>query len=252
MWWGLYDIFTVALADGETTGLGTYGRARYAVKRAIILTAWWIFTAPWRVLRYLFIPIAAVYRFFLRLYEANIAARRAMQVVFWILVTPPLVALAVLGAPVAAVVGLYFLVQHIYAGYRDSRALRRAYGKPEGVIFFVYAEPHQREYFLGKEGVLYAARNRVVARDWRTNVKSDKHMAAWQQFCKTPEGRMLEQRKITNMGKHLPMVAVARPWRRLSVYRFSEPYRCRNREGKVLTKMENHLRRRIGRVLPKP
>ena len=249
MGWGLYDILTIATADGDTSGLGTYRRARYAIKRAVVQTGWWIFTVPWRVLRYLFIPIVAVYRVFLWLYEKNIVARRTMQVVFWIAVTPPLV---VLGAPVAAAVGLYFLVQHIYAGYRDSRTLPREFGMPDGVIYFVYAEPHQREHFLGRDGVLYEARNRVVARDWRTDIKSDKHMAGWEQFCKTPEGRMLEQRNITNMGKHLPMVAVARPWRRLNVYRFCEPYRRRNREDTALSKMEKHLWRKIHWALPKP
>ena len=227
--------------------LPPFARARYTVLAGFYRLLWRVLQVPlfviraiWPAFKYIFTAIAAVFMAFVWLYENNIVARRAMQVLFWILVSP----VVVVAAP-------FIFAWDRRAARRDSRGLRVAFDRPGGLVYFLYSEPHQYECFLGKGGVLHEVRGRVVARDWRADVRACIDESGWEAFKETAEGRMLSRLQLTNMREHLPAVIVARPRKWIKVFRFSEQYRKRRRDGgKSLENEERCLRRAIKWALP--
>ena len=137
-------------------------------------------------------------------------------------------------------------VRRAAASYR----LREAFGKPEGFVYFLYSEPHQREHFLGPGGLLAGMGDRVVARDWRGDVTPARKAAGWTRFEQTPEGALLHVNGVGSMQKDLPLIAVAPARGTVQVFRLSEAYRARSRDkGAALEKTEMDVRAAIAVVL---
>ncbi len=130
-------------------------------------------------------------------------------------------------------------IRRAAASYR----LREAFGKPEGFVYFMCSEPHQREHFLGDGGLLAALGDRVVARDYRRHVMETRTTYNWQAFELAPEGALLRLNGVSNMRRDLPFIAVVPPRGRVQIFRLSKPYRARTRDrGAALEQAEAELR----------
>lgn len=244
------DGMAVKQAGWDSKVLPPFARARYIILGGFYRLLWRVFQVPlfmiraiWPALKYIltyiFAAIAAVFMAFTWLYEKNIVARRIMQIVFWILVSP-----------IVAVAAPFIFAFDRRGRRRDSLGIRAAFDRPEGLVYFLYSEPHQYEHFLGKSDVLCGVDDRVVARDWRADVRSRIDELGWEEFKKTAEGRMLSRLGLTSM-KDLPAVVVARRGKPVKLFRFSEFYRQRRRDGgERLANEERRLRRALKWTLP--
>jgi len=119
---------------------------------------------------------------------------------------------------------------HVHRAAASYR-LRELFGKPDGFVYFMCSEPHQREHFLGPGGLLANLGDNVVARDYRIHVLKARTSRNWKAFNRSPEGALLYVNSIGNMRRDLPFIAVVPPRGLVQVFRLSEPYRARMRDG---------------------
>ena len=133
-----------------------------------------------------------------------------------------------------------------------ARCLCEDFEQPDGFVYFLYSEPHQREHFLGPEGALAVLGERVVARDLRVDLKTAPDASAPPGFMKTAEGRLLRRFKVSNLD-HLPFVAVVGAAGRPRPFRLNEAYRTRHCDGgKALGEIEGRLRAALAKAFPAP
>jgi len=131
---------------------------------------------------------------------------------------------------------------HVHRAAASYR-LREVFGKPDGFVYFMSSEPHQRQHFLGPGGLLANLGDSVVARDYRTHVLTARTTRNWKAFNRSPEGALLHVNGISNMRRDLPFIAVVPPRGLVQVFRLSEPYRARMREGgAALAQAETEVR----------
>ncbi|NNG03105.1 MAG: hypothetical protein HKM95_03280 [Inquilinus sp.] len=162
---------------------------------------------------------------------------------FWRLAGPPLVVFGrVVGwglmVPVGIFAGLGFLAVEAWnlvrRPWRDrslARALRTALDLPEGGVYFVYAERHQFNHFLGPGGVLLRSIDRVVTRDWKRDIRGGLDGDSGAPPLADPERELLERFGISNSREHLPFAVVIGAEDGLRAIRLSKPYRQRRRDG---------------------
>ena len=122
---------------------------------------------------------------------------------------------------------------------------RKAQSKPEGMIYFVYAEPHQRAHFLEKPGVLAPFQKWLVMRDWRTDLAPRRKGSE-----DTPELQLLRHYKISNLSKDLPFIAIINRNERVITFRCNEAYRARERDATALAALEERIRSAAARAFP--
>lgn len=130
--------------------------------------------------------------------------------------------------------------------WRNRRLVRRvraALGMPVGAVYFVYAEQHQYDRFLGPGGVLQSAIGRVVLRNWRRDLTGPRDPNGTLQQLSEAERELLERYKISNMREHLPFAVVFGNDDELHAFHLSKAYRNRRRDGgATLRDAENRLR----------
>ena len=137
-------------------------------------------------------------------------------------------------------------IRRAAASYR----LREEFGKPDGFVYFMCSEPHQRKHFLGPDGLLTDLGDRVVARGYRQHVLEARNSYNWMAFEQAPEGALLHVNGIGNMRRDLPFIALVPPCGKVQVFRLSEPYRARKRDGgAALAEAETEIRAVIMEVL---
>ena len=137
-------------------------------------------------------------------------------------------------------------IRRAAAAYR----LREAFGKPDGFLYFLYAEPHQRARFLGPTGLLAGRGDRVVARDWRADILGARTASGARRFRQAPEGALLHVNGTSNMQKDLPFLAIVPPRGRVQVFRLAYAYRARRRDqGAALAGAEMEARAAIAVAL---
>ncbi len=137
-------------------------------------------------------------------------------------------------------------VRRAAASYR----LREAFGQPDGFVYFLYAEPHQKKHFLGLGGLLAGLGEHVVARDWRKDILPARKAAGWTRFQQTPEGALLRVNKIASMQKNMPFIAVVPSRGIVQVFAPGEAYRARKRDkGAALARAEVEIMAAIEAVL---
>lgn len=221
------DMLAVKQAAWDSHVLPPVARARYAVLTHFYRLLWPILEIPLFALRMVGWALKLIFRAFalafgalVWLYENNIVAKRTLQACFWIV-----------ASPVIAVAMPFMLFADLRAGRKDGSDLCAIFLRPEGLVYFLYAEPHQYEYFMGDDGALDDVRDRVVARDWRKDIRARIDEYGWETFKEMPEGRMLARLELSNMRDDLPAVIVARPGKWVRAFRLSEPYRRRYRDG---------------------
>ena len=214
----------VARAGWDSRILPLRDRARYIAVGVFYHLVWGVVRLGWFLFKVPFRLVAAVWRKCVRLYSASKIFRYVAVGIGVILILPILP---------------FYLLWELYCGVRDSRALRAEFDRPEGLVYFVYSEPHQFEHFMGQAGVLDPARLVVVARDWRLDLGRKKQRPGW---AKSAEGKMLNHLVVRSLRTDLPLVVVARPWRPAQVHQLSAPYRARLRDaGAALTEAEARL-----------
>jgi hypothetical protein len=124
-----------------------------------------------------------------------------------------------------------------------ARLLRKSFGHDGEFIYFLYSEAHQRDHFLGEDGLLDGVPVPVVARTWRDDVTPARAAMGWFKFHATAEGRLLHACKITSLRKNLPFIAIVPPKGRLRVFKISPAYRARRRDkGAGLAGAEAEIR----------
>ena len=139
------------------------------------------------------------------------------------------------------------LVYERWLDFRIGRRLRARFSMPEAFAYLVYAEPHQYERLLGDRGVLAAYRDRVIARDWRHDIRKRRESLGWQRFGETSEGRLLKRFEITDLREDLPFLALV-VGSAIKPISLSRSYRSRRRDqGRALRRLEG----RIAKVLAK-
>ena len=139
------------------------------------------------------------------------------------------------------------LVYERWLDFRISGRLRARFSMPEAFVYLVYAEPHQHERLLGERGVLAAYRDRVIARDWRHDIRKQRETLGWQRFGQTSEGRLLKRFEITDLRDDLPFLALVLG-SAIKPFSLGRPYRGRRRDrGRALSKLEG----RIAKILAK-
>jgi hypothetical protein len=218
------DQIKVARAGWDSRVLPPLALARYIAVGVFFHLIWGLVRLGWFLLKLPFRPVAAAWRYCVWLYGASKTFRYLAIGLGVILILPFLP---------------FYLLWQLYCGVRDSRALRAEFDRPEGLVYFVYSEPHQFEHFMGQAGVLDPARSAVVARDWRLDLGREKQRPGW---AKSPEGRMLNHLMVRSLRTDLPLVVVARPWRVARVHQLSAPYRARLRDaGEALAEAETRL-----------
>ena len=125
---------------------------------------------------------------------------------------------------------------------RGAGRLCELFERPHGLVYFAYSEPHQRECFLGENGVLAPYREHVIERDWRRDIALKRKGADREHTLEEPECWLLGYCKITNMGDDLPFVAVVEACSLGDWFVASEAYRARRRDGAVaLGKLEESI-----------
>lgn len=128
-----------------------------------------------------------------------------------------------------------------------ARRLRAHFSMPEAFAYLVFAEPHQQERLLGDRGILAVYRDRVVARDWRHDIRRQREALGWKRFGETSEGRLLRRFEIRDQRKDLPFLALVMGGV-IKPFSLNRTYRGRRRdEGRALRKLEA----RIAKVLAK-
>ncbi len=138
----------------------------------------------------------------------------------------------------------------VYERWLDSRIsgrLRAHFSMPEAFAYLIYAEPHQDERLLGERGILAAYRDRVIARDWRHDIRKQREALGWQRFGETSEGRLLKRFEITDLRQDLPFLALV-VGSAIEPFSLIRPFRGQRRDdGRALSKLEG----RIAKVLAK-
>ncbi len=122
---------------------------------------------------------------------------------------------------------------------RHERELVRAAHAGGKLAWFAYAEPHQREHFLGKGGVLHEVADRVIVRDWRRDLRARAHGGDAADL----EGVILNRLGLTSMRDDLPVLVFFEAHGRMAVYRLNRAYRMRLRDGgDLLAQLEEGMR----------
>ena len=135
---------------------------------------------------------------------------------------------------------------------RDAAALRGAFGNPACLIYLLYSERHQREYFFDENGPLHSFQHQVVARHWEGQKGKMRALDNWQEFCTTPEGALYKRFGLSNKRVHLPFIVFADAQDRLTPFYFNNAYRARRRDqGVALGILEAKLKEVLDRVVPK-
>jgi len=144
---------------------------------------------------------------------------------------------------------LPILAYEFWCKIRTAKDLRGKFGKPDGLIYFLYSEPHQYEHFLGEGGVLAAYGEQVVARNWRTCIRPAREGPGWEDFEESAEGRLLKHFEISRLRHHLPFVAVVPPSPWLKGFQMSKVYRARRRDnGRALRKLEEQIKKAVSKA----
>ena len=125
----------------------------------------------------------------------------------------------------------------------DRRDLVKASSANGIVAWFAYAEPHQREHFMGEGGVLHGLGDAVIVRDWRGELGE-----AWRTGSLLGlDALIVRQFKLSNMRDDLTVIVLLQPDGRLYPIRMNRAYRQRRRDGgDLLGTMEETIRERIG------
>jgi hypothetical protein len=209
-----------------------------------------------------------------RLEEGNTAKidffARAVHAIFhWPLVVLGVILIIAITLPLSAIDAIYYRItgkprpQPVADSERDERLrqarirraaasyrLREAFDRPAGFIYFMCSEPHQRDHFLGPGGLLADLGDHVVARDYRKHVLETRNSYNWQAFEQAPEGALLHVNGISNMRRDLPFAAVVPTYGPVHVFRLSEPYRARKRDGgAALAEAEAEIRKAMAAAL---
>lgn len=177
-------------------------------------------------------------------------SRAIHAILHWPLVIVGAILFFAIILPLSAVDAIYYRItgkprpQPVADSERDERVrqarirrgaasyrLRAAFHRPTGFVYFMSSEPHQRDHFLGPGGLLSDLGDRVVDRDYRRHVLETRNSYNWQAFEQAPEGALLHVNGISNMRRDLPFVAIVPPYGKVQVFRPSEPYRARKRDG---------------------
>ena len=136
---------------------------------------------------------------------------------------------------------------------RGAGRLCELFERSHGLVYFAYSEPHQRECFLGENGVLAPYREHVIERDWRRDIAPKRKGAGPEHTFEEPECWLLGYCKITNMHDDLPFVAVVEVCSLGGWFVASEAYRARRRDGAVaFGKLEESIRTELAGVFGPP
>ena len=128
-----------------------------------------------------------------------------------------------------------------------ARDFKNAEGRPDGMIYFVYAEPHQHTRFLERPGVLAPFGTTVIARNWRTDIWLSRS-----NFNSTSEAKLLQRFGISNLKTHLPFIAIIGRRGRVKSFNCNEAYRARIRDGgSALANLEDEIRAVAERAFPR-
>lgn len=129
----------------------------------------------------------------------------------------------------------------------DRRDLVKTASANGIVAWFAYAEPHQREHFMGAGGVLHGLGDAVIARDWRAELGE-----AWRtDSLHGLDALIVRQCKLSNMRDDLPVIVLLQPDGRLYPIRLNRAYRQRRRDGgDLLGTMEETIRERMVALRP--
>lgn len=113
------------------------------------------------------------------------------------------------------------------------------------LAWFAYAEPHQRERFLGEGGVLHGLGDALIERDWRRDL-----YAAWKGDPKKDIDALIVKRfGLTNMKDDLPVVVLLHPDGKPRPVLLSRAYRQRFRDGgDLLGALEEAIGRKIWKL----
>ena len=136
---------------------------------------------------------------------------------------------------------------------RIGRRLREFFEKPDGLIYFVYSELHQREHFLGPNGVLFPYRKMVVSRDWHRDIAPKKEALGRERFRHDPEGQLLNLCNFSRIAEHQPSVAVVDAHRVTYVESLCRQYYTREHDGGAeLEASEEYLRTKLAEAFGPP
>lgn len=93
---------------------------------------------------------------------------------------------------------------------REAAELREAFGRPAGLIYFVYSMHAQRQRCFDDDALLAPYRQHVVAREWGRLSYAAKEQG-WLDFAKTPEGRILARHGVQSEVRDLPFMLIVPP-----------------------------------------
>ena len=249
-------------------------------RAAVFAVTWGLWTAGYSLLAglyflgALFLLSAGVHEERMKQGEAariGPIARAVHAVIHWPLVIAGAILIVAITLPLTALGAIYDRVtgtprqRPVVDSERDERVrqarirraaasyrLRAAFDRPAGFVYFMTSEPHQRDHFLGPGGLL-ADLGDVVARDYRKHVLETRNSYNWQAFEQAPEGALLHVNGVSNMRRDLPFIAVVPPYGPVRVFRLSEPYRARKRDGgAALAEAEKEIREVISAAFELP
>lgn len=174
-----------------------------------------------------------------------------VPLVGWLLVIPLFPIIAAIAVPMLLFWLLYGLLVtlpiFLFGLLRDRKQqqnLVKAAHAGGKLAWFAYAEPHQRERFLGEGGVLHGLGDALIERDWRRDL-----YAAWKGDPEKDIDAMIVKRfGLTNMKDDLPVVVLLHPDGKPRPVLLSRAYRQRFRDGGDLL---GALEEAIGRQMEK-
>lgn len=167
----------------------------------------------------------------------------------WLLMIPltPLFILFAAGWLLRGLIAIPFLLFDWRRERSDRRDLVKAASANGIVAWFAYAEPHQREHFVGTGGVLHGLGDAVIVRDWRAELGE-----AWRAgSLHGLDALIVRQIKLSNMRDDLPVIVLLQPDGRLHPIRLNRAFRQRRRDGgDLLGTMEETIRERMVALRP--
>jgi hypothetical protein len=127
------------------------------------------------------------------------------------------------------------------ANRAEGPKLCRAFNRPQGFIYFLYAAPHQYEHFMAEDSVLTLSGLPVIARDWKQDVTPLKKELGSRAFQNTPEGILLRYAGARSARDGVPLAVIVAPVGMPAVCRFACPYRARAAEPQRLEGAERNF-----------
>lgn len=92
---------------------------------------------------------------------------------------------------------------------KEAAELRKAFGRPDGFIYFLWSEPLQRVPYLEQGGLLEPYAGHVVERNWRRDIMEAVDGAGGKAAARTAERRLLARHDILRKGT--PFLVVVPP-----------------------------------------